>query len=499
MRKNALLTYFKLILNVLLGLISVRYLLIGLGNEAFGLYALISSIIVSVAFFNSAMTLSSQRFLSYSIGESNIAKVSSYFSCSIFSNFVLSIFLLALMLMSKEILFSRVLSIPSELIGQAETAYYLSSLVIFFVCNSVALNALIISYNDIWILSIVEMLNLILRFLVIIALTYFNRLDVVGMILAICLIEFVVFLVKLVIIYLRYRDVNVSISFVSKEKVLELSKFIGWNSFGSLSGVLKNHGTNIAINSLFGLSINASFSLANQISGKIKDVPHTLGRIFSPNIMRLEGEGRRSEMYMYSIFSTKVCIWVFSITSIFFLTLLEPLIELWLDDVPSNVINISYLFMILFAVNMMTIGYQSAIQAIGDIKAYQIIVGGLNILALPLGILMVVQWRHVELMIISLIITELIASYFRVTLVTKHLPSVSKPKYLIKVLLLYISVAVYVFLVLNNLEGGVISTISTNVIFSTLVSYVFYYIIFIPQERKMFSDTFMKRIRRYGL
>ncbi|HGH8119808.1 TPA: hypothetical protein ACJOG3_003590, partial [Vibrio cholerae] len=58
---NTFVLYFKMFLNVIVVVFTVKLLLAAFGVERFGIYTLILGVILIFSFFNSAMTVSTQR------------------------------------------------------------------------------------------------------------------------------------------------------------------------------------------------------------------------------------------------------------------------------------------------------------------------------------------------------------------------------------------------------------------------------------------------------
>lgn len=75
--KNTLLLYIRMLVMMAITLYTSRIVLHLLGVEDFGIYNLVGGIVVMFSFLNSAMAVSTQRFLNYEIGkgeECNVQK-----------------------------------------------------------------------------------------------------------------------------------------------------------------------------------------------------------------------------------------------------------------------------------------------------------------------------------------------------------------------------------------------------------------------------------------
>ena len=81
--KNTLLLYFRMFLNIIASLFSVRLLFNALGVVDYGIYTLISGFVLMLAFVKNTMIAASQRYFSYELGMKNKEKLKFLFSLNI--------------------------------------------------------------------------------------------------------------------------------------------------------------------------------------------------------------------------------------------------------------------------------------------------------------------------------------------------------------------------------------------------------------------------------
>lgn len=81
--KNTLLLYLRMLVMMAVSLYTSRIVLEVLGVLDYGVYNVVGGVVVLFTFINSAMSASTRRFLTYSIGESNHFKLQKIFSTSI--------------------------------------------------------------------------------------------------------------------------------------------------------------------------------------------------------------------------------------------------------------------------------------------------------------------------------------------------------------------------------------------------------------------------------
>jgi hypothetical protein len=77
---NTLATYGRSVLGMFLGLFSSRWVLQALGQQDYGLYAVVGSVIVFITFLNGVTSGSVARFLAFSIGKGGSEETVRWFS-----------------------------------------------------------------------------------------------------------------------------------------------------------------------------------------------------------------------------------------------------------------------------------------------------------------------------------------------------------------------------------------------------------------------------------
>ena len=76
---NTSILYVKMVITILINFYSTRLVLMALGVNDFGIYTVIAGLIGSLSFVSASMASSTQRFLSFSIGENNLKKTKLFF------------------------------------------------------------------------------------------------------------------------------------------------------------------------------------------------------------------------------------------------------------------------------------------------------------------------------------------------------------------------------------------------------------------------------------
>lgn len=412
---NTAILYARMILTMGIALYSTRVVLSILGDIDYGIYNLIAGVIVMLSFLNTAMATSTQRFFSYNQGTNNILKQKEVFTNSFFLHVLIGLLMVICLEISGFFLFDGFLNIPQNRIESARIVYHYMAITVFFTVISVPFNALLIAHENMLWVAIVNIIQSLLKLGIALSL-YFVQGDKL-IFYGVSMASIVIFTFFLFAIFSLKKYPECTLNGVLKPRMSilkELGSFAGWNLFGALCGMSRNEGLAIILNIFFGTVVNAAYGIANQISSQLLFFSQTMLRALNPQIMKSEGGGDRERMVRLSMMASKFGFFLLSIFAIPIIFEMPAILDFWLKDVPEYTVVFCRLILIGALTNQLTIGLQSAMQAYGDIKYYQIVVGSVIILNLPLAYILL-KYLHFAppAVLISYIAIEVLACVLR--------------------------------------------------------------------------------------
>ena len=250
---NTMILYSKIIITMFISLFTVPIIMNSLGISDFGLYNLIAGVIIMLAFLNASMTVSTQRYMSIGMGVSKNNNIKQIFNVSLVLHIIIGLFIILLFEIGSYFLFDGNLNIDTNRIYAAKIIYQFLVISTFFSILSVPFDAIINAHENMLALSILEIIESILKLLVIVFLikTSFDKLIFYGFCLAIISI-FVTFL-KWLFCLKTYPVCKVELkkSF-NLNLFIEMFGFAGWNTFGAVAMLARNQGIAIILNIFFG-------------------------------------------------------------------------------------------------------------------------------------------------------------------------------------------------------------------------------------------------------
>ena len=135
--------------------------------------------------------------------------------------------------------------------------------------------------------------------------------------------------------------------------------------------------------------------------------------------MKSEGAGNRERMLKLSMMASKFGYFLLAAIAIPMMWEMSSILKFWLTDVPTYTVAFCNLIIITLLTNQLTVGLQSGIQAIGDIKIYQVVVGGVQLLNLPIAYFLLFIGLPPFSGLISYVFIEFIACMLRMFYLSK--------------------------------------------------------------------------------
>lgn len=411
---NSIVLYVKIIITMLISLVSVPMILNALGKSDYGLYNLVAGIIAMLAFLNSSMAITTQRYLSVAIGEGNQDKLNNIYNVALILHLAIGIIIVLLFEICFLFLFNGSLNIEPERVGAAKVIYQFIVASTFFTIISVPYGAVMNAKENMLAFSVIAIIDSLLK----LGLAFylgrcsFDRLIVYGG--GIALISFITMLFYRLYVNVKYKGFKVDFKkYYSKESLMQMLGFTGWNTLGAIAMIGRNQGIAIIFNLFCGTVANAAYGIANQINGVLGYFSTTFQKALNPQLMQSEGMQNRSRLIRLSMISSKYSVWVIALFAIPLIVEMPYVLKIWLKNVPEYTLRLSQLILVLAIVYQFSVGLMSSIQAVGKIRNYFILMSVLILLNLPICYIVLKLGMPLHYCIIVFIIIESISFFTR--------------------------------------------------------------------------------------
>ena len=382
---NSIILYIKIIITMLISLVSVPMILNALGKSDYGLYNLIAGVISMLSFLNASMSITTQRYLSVAIGEKNSEKLNNIYNTSLVLHLIVGVIIVVLFEICYLFLFDGFLNIELERIQAAKIVYQFIVASTFFTIISVPFGALMNAKENMLAFSVIAIIDSLLKLVLAFYLSRcsYDRLIIYGA--CIAAISFMNVLFNQVYTRIKYKEFRINFGkYFSKECFKQMFGFAGWNTLGAVAMIGRNQGVAVIFNLFCGTVANAAYGIANQVNGVLGYFSSTFQKALNPQLMQSEGMHDKSRLIRISLISSKYSVWVIALFAIPLIVEMPYILELWLKEVPEHTLRLSQLVLALAIISQYSVGLMSAIQAVGKIKNYFIVMSVLILMNLPI-------------------------------------------------------------------------------------------------------------------
>lgn len=388
--KNTVFLYFRSMLLLLINLYTSRVTLKVLGVEDYGIYQVVGGVVAMFSMLSSTLASASQRFITYALGENDKENVKKVFSTCI----TLHIGLAGIVVLLLEIIgiwfLNTKLNIPVDRLSIAGWVMQFSIATLFVSIISVPFNALITAHEKMSVFAYISILEGLLK------LGAVFLLIVIGWdkLLIYAALQFTIALL-LRIIYSSYCSTHFEEARrlklnIEKQLYKEMFAFSSWNLIGSSALVLRNQGIDILLNLFFGVTVNAAKGISNQIQSAVTQLIGNFTTAVSPQLVQSIAKEDYARTHNLIFKGGKMAFMLIMIIAVPFILCCEDILNIWLVEVPNYSILMVQITFLYLLTNTLSKFLVSSVLAYGDIKWFQIIVGGVKMLAIPLTWLLVV-------------------------------------------------------------------------------------------------------------
>ena len=405
--KNTALLYCRMLFLMLVSLYTSRVVLNTLGVEDFGIYGVVGGLVAMASLITGSLSGSTTRFITIAIGKGDKRELSEIFSTSV--TIQLSLIIIVVLIAETVgiwFLIDRMV-IPQDRMWAAIWVYQVSILSFCLSIFMVPFNSLIIAHERMSAFAYISVYDaackLVIAYLITVApidrLIWYSLL-----ILAVsCSTQLIYF------VYCRKNFVMgcCCLSF-NRTRLKSMFSFAGWNFVGTTAAILRDQGGNLIINLFSGPSVNAARAIALQVNGAVSGFVTNFQTALNPQITKSYAAGQLE--YMRALIQKGACYSYYILLLLVLPVILKAhyILELWLGIVPEHAVNFLRLIILFTLCEAISGPLITAMLATGRIRNYQLFVGGLNLLNLPVSYIFLCNGYPPEsVLIVALVISVL--------------------------------------------------------------------------------------------
>ena len=316
--KNTFALYLRTAIAMVVSLVVTRILLKELGEDNYGIYNVVASVVVLFSFLNASMAQAIQRFITFALGKGDLKRTNEVFSTSVVTQILITQLLIGVWFIN------RWMVIDGSRLTAVNWAFQFSIL-------TFAVNFLRVPYES----SIIAYEKM----------SFFAYATIGDS------------LIKLAIVYLlAYSPIDRLIFYT---QLLFLESVI-------MLGIV------IFLNLFVGIVANAAMGIANQVNGALNSFINSFQTSFRPQIVKAYAAGEYDYLLNMISATSKFSFILIYIPAVLIVVNAQWILNVWLTEVPAYTVRFCQLITICCMIDAMTGPYNCAILATGRIKRYQL-------------------------------------------------------------------------------------------------------------------------------
>ena len=348
---NTIALYFRMILTLAVGLFTSRVILDSLGIEDYGIYNLVGGFIAMFNIFRAGLVSATQRFITYDLGKGNVKEIQRTFSNCVIIFLMVSAAIVVIAEIFGVWFIENKLTIPAERMYAAHWAFQFSLFTLVLNIISFPYTSLIIAHERMKAFAYISIVEVVAKLLVAFAI-YVSPFD-----------KLIVYAFLLCFVY----------------------SFTGWELFGSVSVLAYTQGLNILLGMFFTPAINAARGVAVQVQGGITGFVTNFQTALNPQITKNYAIGNKEYMFKLVFIGSRASYYLLFLFALPLMLEADIILDLWLIEVPEYSVIFFRLIIITTMIDAISNPIITSVEATGNIRLYQVVVGGILLMILPVS------------------------------------------------------------------------------------------------------------------
>lgn len=382
--KNTLLLYFRMLFMVVVSLYTSRVVLKALGIDDFGIYNVVGGVVVMFTVLSGSLSAAITRFITYELGKGNQENLRKIFSLSVTIQLGISLIIIVLAESIGVWFLNNQMNIPADRMMAANWVFQFSLLTFTINLISIPYNAAIIAHEKMSAFAYISIMEAIgkLAIAYCILISPMDRLTFYAILM--CVVALIIRFTYGYYCKREFRECTYQFIF-DKMLLKQMFGFAGWNFIGASAAVLRDQGGNIMINLFCGPSVNAARGIAFQVNNAVQGFVSNFMTALNPQITKSYASNEHHYMMTLIYQGARLSFYMLLLLSLPILINTHYILTLWLSVVPEYAVLFVQLTLIFAMSESISNPLITAMLATGKIRNYQIVVGGLQMMNLPVS------------------------------------------------------------------------------------------------------------------
>lgn len=384
--KNTIMLYGRMLFSMLVSLYTSRVILAALGVEDYGIYNVVGGLVSMFSLISNSLSSAVSRFLNFELGKGNTDGLQKVFSTSLYIHLGLATIIVILAESVGIWFLNHQMNIPESRMYAANWVFQASLLSFVMNIISVPYNAIIVSFERLGAFAYIGIATVILKLFAVLIIAYtdtgFDKLIYYSIL--ILLISIIIQVVYVVYCKHNFKKAT-TIQKFDRKLLRHITSFAGWNFIGCSAGVLKDQGINILLNIFFGPIVNAARGISNTVKSSVTAFVGNFMTALTPQITKNYASGNNTYLTSLILRGSRFSFYILLTLILPIILETETILNIWLKSYPEYTVTFVRLVLIISIIDTLSNTLITLQSATGNIRNYQIIIGGTLLLNFPIS------------------------------------------------------------------------------------------------------------------
>ena len=384
--KNTMLLYVRMLFLMLVSLYTSRVILNALGVEDYGIYNVVGGVVTMFSLLSGSLNAAISRFITFELGTGNTERLKNVFSTSITIQACIALIVVILAETIGLWFLNVKMVIPVERLEAANMCYQFSIITFTITLISVPYNATIIAHERMSAFAYISILEGFGKLIIALCIEI-SPID--NLIFYAAMIAILSWIIRLIYAnYCKKHFFECRYHFIYKSDLLrQMFEFAGWNFIGASSAVLRDQGGNIILNIFFGPTVNAARAIAVKVNSVMIGFIGNFMTSLNPQITKSYANGNYDYMFKLIFQGARLSYYILLLLCVPVIINTHYILVIWLKLVPEHTVLFVQLMLIFAMSECLSHPLVTSMLATGNIRNYQIVVGGFQMMNLPVSYL----------------------------------------------------------------------------------------------------------------
>lgn len=373
---------------MLIGLFTVRIILKTLGEQDYGIYAVVGGLLAFLTFISGALSTGSQRFFSHYLGLQDQSELNHTFRVTLSLYYIVALSIIILGEIIGVWFINTHLTIPPERIFAANVIFQFVIISTAFTLITNPFMSAIMAHEDMHVIGKMAVLDGALKIIICILLVFSPWDKLISYAFLLLVAALLVQSIYFTFAKNKYQECVIKPKW-DKSKLKEITSFSGWNLFGSLAWVGKIQGTSVLLNIFFGPVINAAQGIANTVRNVAGTFSTNFSSALSPQIIKNYAIKDYDNLSQLINRGSKMTFFLMMVIVVPLIFAIDFILQMWLGDHNKHMETFCQLILMEALIDSISTPLASVNQATGKIALYQALIGFFGLLNLPIAYLFI--------------------------------------------------------------------------------------------------------------